>query len=686
MRALLFTRLKHPYAAVGVVLAVGMALTALVAWRLQAHARELDQARFQRLVQQHAEAIRDRVEKYELALTSLAEYAAARPALTGPEWRFRIRLLGPEQRYPGLLEIGLAQTAAQLPRAAPSDPEAHAEGRAPADTNALHLVHGWVRPPTAADGISRQFLTDPRVVAAARAALQAGAPVLLYDQVLSAEVNGNPARGLTVFVPALEAGAGGGASPGVDLSEEDLRSWRESHARGVVFGSIEPNLLLENLFGTTLREVGFDLFGDPSPALTNWLNVSGDSPLTLQPGCRPYLRTNVTLRFPAHQWAALFHTTPLFEKESPRDRPRVAAGAGAALSALVAALLFAQIRARLRQEDIAAELRATCADLQQVQNERERLGRDLHDGAIQSLYGLQWSLGHCERLLARDPAQARELLARCRLALDSLIAELRSFLVQRTPEDEPPDRVVNAGAALQQLVHRFQSASAVPIELVLKDAPPTPVTLGQQLHLRQIAQEAISNSLRHARARHLKVELRRQNRHLHLCVSDDGAGFEPGAAQAGQGLANMQARAAQLGGRLRVESRPGHGTRVTLEVPIETEAHPVPGQHPESPRAAGGRSSRGPYGTPAGGRPAPGHSGRGRGGHGRGRHYPSRAVEARCGVAGLSPARPGRARGLPPHQGRFASHARAVPFFLRLGHDDHGGPGRGRRRLSAQRK
>jgi signal transduction histidine kinase len=272
------------------------------------------------------------------------------------------------------------------------------------------------------------------------------------------------------------------------------------------------------------------------------------------------------------------HTTPMFEKESARDRPRIAVAVGLTLTALVAALMFTQIRARLRQQDIAAELHAACEDLQQVQNERERLSRDLHDGAIQSLYGLQLSLGQYEHLLARNPDAARDLLARCRTAADALIAELRTFLVQHLPGEDDPERATNASAALQQLVHRFQSASSVPIELVLKDSPPTPITLGQQMHLRRIAQEAISNSLRHGQPRHVKVELQRHNHHLWLIVADDGVGFDTARTHSGQGLANMQARAIQLGGNLKVESRSGHGTHVTIELPVELESRIYHGQ------------------------------------------------------------------------------------------------------------
>jgi signal transduction histidine kinase len=92
------------------------------------------------------------------------------------------------------------------------------------------------------------------------------------------------------------------------------------------------------------------------------------------------------------------------------------------------------------------------------------------------------------------------------------------------------------------------------------------------MHLRQIAQEALSNGLRHSRARHIQVVLLRQERHLQLRVTDDGAGFDYAQVHSGFGLANMQGRAVQLGGALHIETHPGQGTKVILDIPLKPEA------------------------------------------------------------------------------------------------------------------
>ncbi len=563
-------RLLRTYALAWVVLTLGLCLTALFGWSLFRQVRELDENRFHRQVQQTSETVRDRIEKYQLAVTSLAGFAALRPQFTPAEWGFRVRLLQPEKNYPGLLELGMAEvnTNASLPQ--PPGIEVDELDETGESLSHLRLLHVWVCPPSAYDGVNPRFLTDSAIEDAVKSALQANNPSYCYRRELASEVNGKPAHGFIIFAP-FQTGVDPNADNPSPLRDRALPSSPAAGPQGVVFGSIEPNLLLASLFGTAPREVGFDLFSGEPLSIKTCLNSGNSSPRSMLQGFKPYLQARVPVRFHNQQWTMVLYTTALFERESSRYQPWTALATGTALSALIAALLFVQVRARIRVEGVATELRAACEDLQRVQNERERIGRDLHDGAIQSLYGFQLALGQLERAQTRNPNTARDILRECRTALDALIAELRTFIVQHLPGDEDPNRLADASAALQQLVHRFQTAANVPIELMLKDSPPTPLTLAQQMHLRQIAQEAISNSLRHSRARHIRVALLRQKRHLELSVTDDGVGFDSAQSQGGFGLANMQGRAVQLGAALRIDSQPGSGTKVLLNIPLKLE-------------------------------------------------------------------------------------------------------------------
>lgn len=567
-RMRLYHRLSRNYLLAWCLLFLGFGITAVVGWSLFQQSHKLDQIRFDRLVQQTTEALRDRLEKYELALSSLADVAASHPSLTRAEWNFHIRLLGPEKSYPGLLELGVAEIGAHRRARQAHDPESLALDLSLAESNALHLLHAWVRPPSAYDGVNPRFFTDPAIKEAASLAARFGSPCYCYRRELSSEVAGNPARGFTIILPLFEPGPGESLTNQAAGTGPELSAWRETHVRGVVFGSIEPNLLLENLFGIAPREIEFDLFSSLPPSQKSWLNARGSAPPTLLSGFKAYLRTTAGMQFQAQEWTLIFHTTPLFERESSRYRPWTAIALGAILSALVAALLFIQIHARFRQEVIAAELRSACEDLQRVQNERERVSRDIHDGAIQSLYGLQLTLGHYERLRARQPQSAGKVFEQCRTTVDALIAELRTFIVQQVPEEEV-STASDPAFTLRQVVQRFQSASSVPIHLLIHDPQPPAVPHSQEDHLRQIAQEAISNSLRHGYPHHIHVEFECRDQRLRLSVLDDGSGFDLAQSHsAGQGLANMQARAAQLGGTLHVETQPGRGTRILLEIPL----------------------------------------------------------------------------------------------------------------------
>ena len=570
MFAMLCNKLLKTYLLAWVILVLGLCITAGAAWSLFAKVRALDENRFQRQAGQTVEALRDRFDKYVLALSGLADFAASRPSLSRAEWNFRVRLLLPEKSYPGLLELGLLEaTASQQPQPALAL-DTRPVSTLGEETNGLRLQHAWICPPSAFDGPSPRFLNDAVVRQTAQAALRSGVPSYCYRRELGTEIAGKPALGLTIFVPLMERRQDAALTNHLAPAAQPVAQLAEIRAQGVVFGSIEPNLLLGSLFGTAPREVGFDLFsGHPLSAKT-WLNVSGSSPPTLTPDFRPYLRANVPLQFHGQEWTMVIYTTRLFEQESSRYRPWTVIVGGTALSMLVGALLFVQIHSRVRQEAISGDLRSACEDLQQAQNERECISRDLHDGAIQSLYGLQLSLGHYDLVRALDAEGASKLFERCCQAVDALIAELRTFIVQGSRQEEA-DMSPNPAVTLQKLVRRFQNSSSIPIELVVDTGPTLTVPQVAQMHLRQIAQEALSNSLRHGRPRHIKVELVTDNGHLHLRVSDDGRGFNAAQAHAsGRGLANMQGRAVQLGGKLSIESRHDCGTKVLLEIPIKS--------------------------------------------------------------------------------------------------------------------
>jgi hypothetical protein len=116
---------------------------------------------------------------------------------------------------------------------------------------------------------------------------------------------------------------------------------------------------------------------------------------------------------------------------------------------------------------------------------------------------------------------------------------------------------------------RFRTGATV--DLDVGALPPSDGVLpGTHDAIYRVAQEALANVARHARAKHVQVSLTRQRSRTRLRVADDGVGFDVSASTAGMGRRNMRARAADIGGDLRMTSAPGAGTEVVFEVPIQS--------------------------------------------------------------------------------------------------------------------
>ena len=189
-----------------------------------------------------------------------------------------------------------------------------------------------------------------------------------------------------------------------------------------------------------------------------------------------------------------------------------------------------------------------------VLEERNRLARELHDALTQSLFGLRL------RLEAGDNAGAGSLL-------DDIFDELRSLILQLRPPELERDGL---GASLAKHLEVVGRAHDLTTRL---DGDDDLGDVGAEVEqaLFRIAQEALTNAVRHAEAATVVVRLKRVDGHVVLTVRDDGRGFEPthrAVSSRRLGLVSMRERAADLGGTLAIESELGAGTTVRAEVPI----------------------------------------------------------------------------------------------------------------------
>ncbi|WP_441249659.1 GAF domain-containing sensor histidine kinase [Kitasatospora sp. McL0602] len=198
--------------------------------------------------------------------------------------------------------------------------------------------------------------------------------------------------------------------------------------------------------------------------------------------------------------------------------------------------------------------------------ERARIAHDLHDAVSQKLFSLRLTAKAAATLVDRDPARARAELAEvARLAAEAA-DELRTVVIELRPAALDEDGLVATLASQVQVLDRAHSAQVSFTTQGVRTLPPA-----QEAAVLRVAQEALHNALRHSGAEQVDVTLTGAcGRGALLRVADDGRGFDPESVRrAGRhlGLVSMRDRAAAVGGRLQLESSPGQGTVVELEVP-----------------------------------------------------------------------------------------------------------------------
>lgn len=199
-----------------------------------------------------------------------------------------------------------------------------------------------------------------------------------------------------------------------------------------------------------------------------------------------------------------------------------------------------------------------------VLEERQRIRMDLHDGVMQSLYGLGLLLEDVADRLGEEPAHARTQLAKAVDRLNAAIADLRGYVLGLKPV-EASDRPLTESLAL--LAEQARSNALIDVELDVSEHAAARLDSARREAAYYIAADALGNIARHARARRAAVSLADSAGTVVLQISDDGVGFDMDSSSTGHGLHNMRERAFAVGGTLQVLSTPGRGARVRLELP-----------------------------------------------------------------------------------------------------------------------
>lgn len=562
------------YWPVGLVLLAGLGISGWLGWGLHRDAVKLDQERFHLETMQIAANLEQNMERYEERLARLADFCAQFEELPQSIWSFRSQTMTDlDGNLPAVLH------AVYCPKITATNFQTHLErGRAvwqesylfdpterPGRDVALPVWQFWSR-----SGAERVALgTD---MAAASESHPSLLPAL------------STARGWVSAPPFQVVRAGGLRETGFwfvltvfepnptqrvlpkeqeetpEQSTKRRGEFNRTVATGLLGVFISTDQMVERAFNATNRpsRIHVRLYAarEPSPdALFNRLSPPPPAPRHRQLMVQPWY---------GRRWCLEMASTPLFEAESSRYRGWLLLGGGTGMTLLAGALVGVALRARDRQERLTGRIREARDALAAAQQERQRLSRDLHDNSIQALYGIQLGLGHTVQKLDAEPASARRELSAVRSELDTVIAEIRRFITAEASAGKD----VDFGGVLRALVERARASTTAQIEVHCDPGAADRLSAAQAVQLANIAREALSNGLRHAKPKRVEITLRSEREEVRLEISDDGTGFDPKApGRPGVGLASMAARAKEMSGTLDIQSTPGKGTRVTIRVP-----------------------------------------------------------------------------------------------------------------------
>jgi signal transduction histidine kinase len=201
--------------------------------------------------------------------------------------------------------------------------------------------------------------------------------------------------------------------------------------------------------------------------------------------------------------------------------------------------------------------------------ERQRLARELHDSVSQALYGIALGARTARTQLDRDPEKAAEPIEYVLSLAEAGLAEMRALIFELRPESLESEGLV---AALGKQVAATGARHGLLIRTEFCEEPDAPVQAKEALY--RIAQEALHNVVKHAKAENASITLRQSANSLTLSIRDDGTGYDPGAEYSGHlGLKSMRERAEASGGSLRIESAPGRGSTVEACIPTALSQH-----------------------------------------------------------------------------------------------------------------
>jgi signal transduction histidine kinase len=210
------------------------------------------------------------------------------------------------------------------------------------------------------------------------------------------------------------------------------------------------------------------------------------------------------------------------------------------------------------------EIRSLDAMMQGQERERERIAKDLHDRLGSMLSAIKLQFGALEGRLAQMETQQQEQYQRVFTLLDDAVGEVR-----RISHDMVRGTLTQFG--LQRALEDLRATIEVPDKLKVELSVfglENRLENKLEIALYRMVQEMVSNALKHARADRISIQVTRSAGSVNLIVEDNGQGFEAAVATEGMGMGNLRARAAEFKGVVNVDSKPGRGTSISIDIPL----------------------------------------------------------------------------------------------------------------------
>jgi signal transduction histidine kinase len=206
-----------------------------------------------------------------------------------------------------------------------------------------------------------------------------------------------------------------------------------------------------------------------------------------------------------------------------------------------------------------------------VLEERERIGMDLHDGIIQSIYGVGLAMENIQHMLGEGESQAKNRVKHAIDDLNQIIRDIRTYILDLRPRQLNNENLLDA---LRRLASEYRANTLASATVSGTKARLDSLPQSHSMALFHICQEALANAAKHAAAKRVSVNVWTTDERVVMEVRDNGKGFDLDrmSKSIGHGLANMQTRVRAVGGEVDISSAPGEGTTILAWVPRRSQS------------------------------------------------------------------------------------------------------------------